>query len=517
MIKELIKIANELDERRLFGEADGLDLIIRRAMARPADPVLETFREYVRDADKRLHEKHHKDRGAVESSHIVDYYKEHPISFTDQQGTWFVDLEEFYNNYRTKKGLPPVGRRRFLSSVNKARAWSPSFGMAQDLARNKHEKIRNLLKKIEKERGSADWMARIAEETGYSRASIQGYSMAHTIDSPFGQFLGLLTNRYPGAKRKDLYKIVLSILEEDNFLNFLNSIREEEFKMFPNINKITSKEDLEIKTKFKEDGSIAHYSNFNREVMYTLAILNQAQAARSRYQASALERIIEGIVLDDLQGSIDARSSGLWSQSCGRLYVPGMPNETFKTLFENPFITDEFLSIKLSQYLEECFKITRAPATIQQWMNERLGLFKKRNRETLKIPLNCEVLLPILNRLVCVETTYVRATGAADVKMHWLNVYRIMQSFLKENLISLPSCLKANEANKAKSCSPTLQNKYESLRQLFDHDLEWLYNVIKKEIDEASSNQGFGDQVVNQIKSYFEEVRHKSDEDILST
>jgi len=57
MIKELIKLANELDKRGLSAEASLLDIITKRSMSRPTRrmaPLAQKFKDLIRSADKEL-------------------------------------------------------------------------------------------------------------------------------------------------------------------------------------------------------------------------------------------------------------------------------------------------------------------------------------------------------------------------------------------------------------------------------------------------------------------------------
>jgi len=93
----------------------------------------------------------------------------------------------------------------------------------------------------------------------------------------------------------------------------------------------------------------------------------------------------------------------------------------------------------------------------------------------------------------------------ADVAKHWNHTYKIMKNFLTQKDISIKRCLSEMDIGKVRSCSLNAQNKYENLKKYIDTDKEDLYSLISTEIDNASGNQGFGNEVIGLIKEYFEQ------------
>jgi len=508
MLGELIKIANELDRRKLTVEADALDMIIKKSMAAASKDDRKKFKHYVTDADKQLTMS---GESKVSSRDIANYYVENPISLEDPYTGEhsLVNLYDFYNSIRDKHGHGPVSERAFLQTVSKAREWGDNTMLLKNLWRQKKKKaVKSLMKTIEQSRGAsnhtdASWIKEVAERTGLSAQTIYGYSMAHTIDTPFGQLMALLKRRHPKVLHKNMRPFVSEALK--NLSSMAESMTPEEQNAFPALKGVVSINDLNLKSKAKDENGFIIPNG--KEILYTLSLLNDASGSRSSLQAASLDRILKDIVLEELMGSIYAGSAHLAQQGCGETYVPNMPKETFSSLYKSPYVTDDLISIKISQYIEECFDLKKSPKTIWTWFS-KMGLWKKRKSAKStrdSVPKSCENLQPLLNRLICTEISCMPKTSIGEVKEHGKRVYTIMKNFLKERGISIASCISSKEIYNIKSCSWNSQNKYESLKKYIDTDKEMLYSLISKEIDGASRGQAFGSEIVESIKEYFQQ------------
>jgi len=509
MITELILIANELDSRKLTAEADALDAIIKKSMARPTkrmQPLAQKFKDLIRSADKELT---WEQKGRVSARDISNYYIENPISINDIDTgePLSLSLHDLSTYIRSFSNKGPMTDRDFHSLVSHQRDWKDDTSPLKGRWRSEKKKsIRSLMKMIEAARGGnnyeAQWVLDIARETGYSPQKIIGYSLAHNLDSTFGQFVSLVQKRNPGANKKELYTYVLEAMRD--LPATLGSMGEDERASYRDLlNKVFSINDFALKSKKRDDDGFIIPSW--AEVAYTLSVINDSSGSRSSLQAPALNSILRDVILEDIK--TNGQNSMMHDYGCQKVYVPGMPKDTFSSLFKDAYITNDFIATKIAHYIEECFGLKKSPKTIHRW-GVKIGLWEARreikgSRDSVSSV--CRNLQPLLNRLVCAEVSCMPKVSRADVAKHWNHTYKIMKNFLTQKDISIKRCLSEMDIGKVRSCSLNAQNKYENLKKYIDTDKEDLYSLISTEIDNASGNQGFGNEVIGLIKEYFEQ------------
>lgn len=488
----LVQLGHDEASNLVLSLYDDSSILTSTAMARSADPELESLRKLITDSDERLHLK----------------FKDSPVTSSDIHADVLlndnVDIHKQLNDRNVRNGRKTFPFRRTKQQISQWRTWGQQYGMSDDPSRVKRKRNRDIHKRINNiiESGGsvAEEYQALSNEYGMSAQSLIVIAYGHTIDTPFGQLADLIKSRDPqltviskigGKVRHPFRDRIIDVLK--NLSSFLGSMTELEVAAYPQLRAAISVEELGIKGR----GGIPAI----KEVAGTYAMLNASRGSQSRHQAASLGRIIKNMILEDLVGTSTLSPTPHSSaKGCGN-QVPGLNGVSFKDLYESTHITNDFLYTKLSIYIEDCFGVIKKPDTIEAWA-KKIGIHNSKRSLSRPRWKSCSDMSSIINKIICNETSFRLSSKVKieEVKFIYRDVYSIIDSDLKSNNINI-RCSPSTLAQKVRSCSIKSLSKYENLSQYSDVETERMYSILQSVIDDASPGVSSG--VISKIKDYF--------------